>query len=559
MKKFNFFLLAVIFMLSYLMTTAQTGTLCDGNKGPNLLGARGSFSIPYISVNNSADPELQNGANTYSPVGNVGTKLEGCSTPSGNVFPCSDYTYADTKGGMENEFTYSILKIIGDGTGSNPIHSPIWKAADHTGFKDSYFLAVNGAPDITKSPIFYQIKSIPVCDGSTYEFSAWVINMMPPGGDPAAAPSISFIVNGTDTVAKSGAIPYDNQWHQVGGQFVASGTSVDLKVVNSTFVAGGNDLGLDDISIRVCESRIVVDNSVSACEGTTVSPKFTVTDPTVVSVPGGTYTYYKWQVSRDSKISWNDLGNGRVNYDSEGKAILTYDLTDVSTDLSKANANGNVYRLVVATSKSNLSKPECIYFNDYTLVVDAAACGPTPVKLVSFDGTYSDGIATLNWTTSQELNNDHFELLRSNDGRDFELVATIAGAGNSFTAQKYRYQDRVFAQGNNVYYKLKQIDKDGRFTFSDIIKLSVNATKSSFHVFPNPAKNDFTVSFSANKSGNATLFVRSTNGQTVLSKTIDILKGNNAISANISQLKTGMYYISIVNDEVNYHAKLQKQ
>lgn len=560
MKQFNYLLLAAISILSFQTASSQTGTLCEGNKGPNLLGARGSFSVPYIKVNNSANPELQDGANTYSPTGNVGSKLDGCDAPpTGDFLPCSDYIYTAIKDGMQPELTYSILKVMGDASGSNLIHAPIWKAANHTPDDDGYFLAVNGAPDVTDSPIFYQIKSIPVCQGSTYEFSAWVINMMPPGGAPDAAPSISFIVNGTDTIAQSGPIPYDNQWHQVGGQFIASGSSVDLKVVNSTFIAGGNDLGLDDISIRVCESKISVDNSVAACEGSTVSPAFTVVDPTVASIPGGTYTYYKWQVSRDSKITWNDLSNGRITYNSEGKAILTYDLTNVSADASKANANGNVYRLVVATSKSNLAKPECIYFNDYTLVVNPATCGPMPVKLVSFNGTYADGIATLNWSTSQELNNDRFELFRSNDGKDFELAATIAGAGNSFTPKSYRYQDRVIVSGNNVFYKLKQIDKDGRFTFSNIIKLSANSVTSSFLVFPNPAINDFTVSFSANKVGTATLLVRSTNGQTIISKTIDVKKGNNSMLVNASQLKTGMYYISVINDEINYNGKLQKQ
>lgn len=558
MKQFNSTLLIVMAIFSYQMLSAQTGNLCEGNKGPNLLGARGSFSAPYIQVNSEADPELQDGSNTYSPTGNVGSKLDGCANPTENFYPCSDYIYTSVKNGMQPELTYSIVKVMGDASGSNLLHTPIWKAADHTG-DGGYFLAVNGAPDTSKSPIFYQIKSIPVCANSTYEFSAWVINMMPPGGDPAAAPSISFIVNGTDTIAQSGSIPYDNQWHQVGGQFIASGSSVDLKVVNSTFVPGGNDLGLDDISIRVCQSRITVDGPLTACEGNTVSPVFTVTDPTVLSIPGGSYKYYKWQVSRDSKITWNDLSNGTITYNSEGKAALTYDLTNVSLNPANANASGNVYRLVVATKKSNLNNPECIYFNDYTLAINPNVCETSPVTMVSFSGTYADGVATLNWSTSQELNNDRFELLRSIDGKDFELAATVAGAGNSLTAKNYRYYDRVAISGNNVFYKLKQIDKDGKFTFSNIIKLSIANVSSALIVYPNPAANDVTISFSAGKAGRATVLVRSANGQTVISKNVDIAKGNNSILVNVSQLKAGLYYISAINDEINYNAKLQKQ
>ena len=78
----------------------------------------------------------------------MGSPLDGCSNPSGNIFPCSDYNYKATSasnptpvtgGGMPPEFTYSILKVMGDESGSNCIHSPIWIAADHTG-DQGYFL-----------------------------------------------------------------------------------------------------------------------------------------------------------------------------------------------------------------------------------------------------------------------------------------------------------------------------------------------------------------------------------------------------------------------------------
>lgn len=546
MKHFNTLLLAAIGLFSFQLTSAQTGTLCDGNKGPNLLGARGTFSAPYITPNASAATCLQSGSNSFNPPNNVGSQLDGCSNPSGNIFPCSDYTYTAASNGMTPEFTYSILKVMGDGSGSNCIHAPIWVAADHTG-DQGYFLAVNGAPDITKTPIFYQIKSIPVCIGGTYEFSAWVINMMP-SGTVDEAPSISFVVNGTDTIGTSGHIPYDRQWHKVGGSFTATTNTVDLKVINSTFVAGGNDLGLDDISFNVCESKISVAGPAVAAEGNTVSPVFTVTDAS------NTNTFYEWQVSRNSGITFTNIKGGTFAY-TNGSATLSYDITNVSNDVNQINANGNVYRLVVAASRAGLGNPDCHYFNDYRLVV--AAGGPMPVKLTSFDGTYANGVATLKWQTSQEINNDRFELYRSYDGNNFELAATIAGAGNSSITKNYSYQDRINLDGS-VYYKLKQVDIDGKFSFSNIVRLSSSDNNASFKVYPNPIENNFTVSFSAPKTGEATLLIRSTNGQTVYRKSISVIKGANSVSITGQQLSSGMYYITVTNDEINYNAKLQK-
>ena len=193
--------------------------------------------------------------------------------------------------------------------------------------------------------------------------------------------------------------------------------------------------------------------------------------------------------------------------------------------------NGYIYRLVVASSKAGLINPDCIYFNDYRLIVVSA--GPLPVQLTSFAGTYSNGIASLNWQTSQEFNSDHFELFKSTDGSNFTSAKTIAAAGNSNTVKNYQYQDQVSANAANyVFYKLKQVDKDGKFTFSSIIKLSLGDTHAIFQLFPNPVVNNFTASFTATKSATATLMIRNTTGQTVYSITVNVIKGNNSVVVN---------------------------
>jgi hypothetical protein len=283
-------------------------------------------------------------------------------------------------------------------------------------------------------------------------------------------------------------------------------------------------------------------------EGSTVSPTYTITDASQ------TNTVYQWQVSRNAGITFTNITGGTIIY-TNGVATLSYDITNVSSDLSQPNANGNIYRLVVAASRGGLITPDCHYFNDYTLVV--AEGGPTPVKLTSFNGDYSNGVARLNWQTSQELNNDRFELYRSFDGNNFELATSIAGAGTSSVPKNYTYQDHINLDGN-VYYKLKQVDIDGKFSFSNIIKLSSNDAKASFKIYPNPVVNNFAASFSAPKSGVATLLIRNTSGQTVYKKSLSIVKGDNTVSIGAQQFSTGMYYINIINDEINYSGKLQK-
>ncbi len=547
MKKFYTIMLTVLTLCSFQSLRSQTQSECGGVKGPNLLAAKGTFSAPFISVNGTAASCTSTGASTFSPNGNVGNSLLGCSNP-GLISPCSDYAYTAVSGGLEPEFTYSILKTIGDNNGGNCIKGD-WVGKDHTG-DGGYFMAVNGAPANTFSSIFYQVKTIPVCVGATYEFSAWVINLLPassPYATPGTEPNMSFKVNG-NIIANSGAIAYNNTatWVRVTGSFVATTAFVDLEVVNATSVAIGNDLGIDDISINVCQSKVSVAGASTNCAGNNVTVNYTVTDNTQSN------TWYKWQKSIDGGISFIDLG-------TPAQAVFlgnTYTLIN-NLGLVTSAMNGTKYRLVVSTSQQALLNPDCLFYNDYTLSV--ADCGPLPVKLTAFTGRYVSGKASLDWQTSQELNSDRFEIYRSTDGLDFIRVGSIKSAGNSNFVRSYNFQDNISGNSaNNVYYRLKQIDVDGNATFSSVIKLALG-TKTIFDVFPNPFYNSFTVGFGALKASTASLAIRNSAGNVVYSKTISVSKGNNSILINsLPTLGSGMYFISINNDELNFNGKLQK-
>jgi Secretion system C-terminal sorting domain len=542
MKKFYTFVLTVLSVCSFQFTIAQ----CDGIKGPNLLGAKGTFSSPFITINADAAGCTSSGLNTYSPTGNIGNALTGCTTP-GNAIPCSDYTYTSANRGLGPEFTYTIIKNIGDINGGNCIKGD-WKGTDHTG-DGGYFMAVNGAPNNTFSNIFYQIKSIPVCIGATYEFSAWVLNILPSSSSaatPGSEPSISFKVNGT-VIGNSGPIAYQSTaiWVKVGGSFVATTNTVDLQVINATAVAQGNDLGLDDISINVCQSQIAVTGPTASCSGSNVSVNFVVTDNSQ------TNTWYKWKISKDGGATFTDSTSGAQATFTGNSFTVPLDLGAVASSM-----NGYKYRLSVSTSAAGLANADCLYFNDYTLIV--TDCGPLPVTLTSFNGRFSNGSSTLDWQTSQELNTDHFELFKSTDGKNFLSVTTIKSTGFSSLVKNYSYQDNSPNNGTYVYYRLKQVDINGKYTFSSIIKLALGLN-TSVAVYPNPFINDFTVSFSAPKIATVTLKLQNSTGQLVFSKAIAVNKGNNSILINsLPSIKPGIYYMSVSNDELNFNSKLQK-
>ncbi len=174
---------------------------------------------------------------------------------------------------------------------------------------------------------------------------------------------------------------------------------------------------------------------------------------------------------------------------------------------------------------------------------------PLPVELVSFDGEHIKGVANyLSWQTASETNNDRFELERSFDGRDFELITTIAGFGTTAELNNYEFYDRDFKTGEH-YYRLKQVDLDGRFEYSQVLVLDVKAGDNEVSVFPNPAQDDISVSFANDVSGDFMLTVFSASGKQLMDKQIN-MNGERTFNLNIEHLPKGVYYAELV-DELN--------
>ncbi|MGB6036117.1 MAG: hypothetical protein WBG42_07600, partial [Cryomorphaceae bacterium] len=116
------------------------------------------------------------------------------------------------------------------------------------------------------------------------------------------------------------------------------------------------------------------------------------------------------------------------------------------------------------------------------------AATPLPIELISFDaelrGTYVD----LDWETATEINNDYFVVERAGENLDWKPILTVTGAGNSNSLLAYSEKDRQPLDGLS-YYRLKQVDYDGEFSYSEPVAVFNNQVESSHDVFmyPNPS------------------------------------------------------------------------
>ncbi|MBJ7427546.1 MAG: T9SS type A sorting domain-containing protein [Bacteroidia bacterium] len=201
------------------------------------------------------------------------------------------------------------------------------------------------------------------------------------------------------------------------------------------------------------------------------------------------------------------------------------------------------------------------YMHNKFTVAATSSAQTLPVKLISFNGIAKNNDALLTWVTASETNNKGFEVERSIDGRTFELVNFVKGAGNSNKNLNYTLTDaNVLSKFAIVYYRLKQIDFDGKTTLSQVVRVTKNAeSMNSMIVFPNPFNNEYNVSFNAAKAGMITLETVNLEGKVIVIKTTAVTQGANTVPVvEAANLSAGVYFVRLTIDGETQVMKLVK-
>jgi hypothetical protein len=173
---------------------------------------------------------------------------------------------------------------------------------------------------------------------------------------------------------------------------------------------------------------------------------------------------------------------------------------------------------------------------------------PLPITLLDFTAQRSGTQVLLQWQTSMEDNNDHFEVERSSDGAVFLLLTSVASHGNTTTQQHYQAIDPNPYQAYN-FYRLKQVDKDGKAQYSKIVlvDMSANATDFSVKVYPNPADRSINMDLTSPRSINSMLSLYNAEGTLIAKRYCRLVAGVNHLSWDISHLSAGTYYCKVEN------------
>lgn len=205
--------------------------------------------------------------------------------------------------------------------------------------------------------------------------------------------------------------------------------------------------------------------------------------------------------------------------------------------------NTNSFNLTSVTDNSGCNSSGSLQ----TLNVTSVDCSTLPVTLLNLSASPNERKVTVRWSTSSEINNKGFQVMRSTDGVSWSGIGFVAGAVNSSHAKSYTYSDNNLEAGH-YYYKLKQVDIDEKYKYSIVVSALIGS-KGQYALgqnYPNPFTNSTTIQYTLPQASQVNLSLFDISGRIIkvlVNGSNDA--GTHAISFSTGSLSKGVYYYRI--------------
>lgn len=161
-----------------------------------------------------------------------------------------------------------------------------------------------------------------------------------------------------------------------------------------------------------------------------------------------------------------------------------------------------------------------------------------PVKLLYYEVEGKGINAVLTWVTASEENNSHFEVERSADGKTWNTIGELKGKGTTSTKQEYSYTDNgIGKELSTVYYRLRQVDYDGAYEYSNTDVVNFDQGKGSVFIYPNPVRQNLYINVSTTDEYTVEIY-------NVLGA---LVAQTNKIILDVSTLESGSYIVKVVD------------
>ncbi|MCC6684427.1 MAG: T9SS type A sorting domain-containing protein, partial [Bacteroidia bacterium] len=440
---------------------------------------------------------------------------------------------------------------------------------------------VTGTIDLaSNSTLTINSETVPTI-GSKASSSSIVFNNANPQAIPAGTyNNLTITGGGTKSIAGSitinGTLTFTSGKLQLGTYDLTIGSSGSISGANSTNYIVTNSTGVVIMQVSNSATNITYPVGTSTSYNPVVLSQTAAgtTDNFEVRVFSGVSTSYNASdaatgtaitsdvVTKTWAISESTVGGSNMNI------TLQWNAADEGTSFSRstcyvAHYTGGAWQSIASGAASGTGPytrqlTGVTSFSPFTIIDNSS---PLPVRMLSFSGKPGDAGNELEWITASEVNNKGFEIERRDElTGDFVFVGFVNGHGTTSMVNTYIYNDDVTS---SAYYRLKQVDFDGRFEYSQIIYIdrsNVNSTFSngnvSINIYPNPAVNSVSVEVAEGADWELNVKLVDINGKEINVPVQEKSADGRKLTLDVSAVRKGVYFIESVNGQNKLSQKL---
>jgi hypothetical protein len=347
---------------------------------------------------------------------------------------------------------------------------------------------------------------------------------------------------------------------------------IDVSSTSSEIdVLGGNNVLTIDQWIELHNTKVVVSNNATVF----VNDEVDMYGSTVIELANGNAVINAnnddGHIVNGTGTPANDLGQGLYLITAtSGTVITAYDATLSSLGMGKSDGTGFINHYTISCGSPNICGSGLVFGPSITEDSTSGAIPaswfqfvglstPLPVELVQFTaGRNADQTINVSWMTAQETNASYYGVERSGDASNWRPLGTVKARGFSSTTSSYQYKDGSPLGGTN-YYRLKMVDLDGKFKYSNVVSVSSDAKGESLVIYNNPFTDMIRIKVNIPSADNLILTVTDIVGKTYISETYHAAPGDNFINLNPQGAAQGMYLLHIQGNTYDKTVKLVKE
>ena len=282
--------------------------------------------------------------------------------------------------------------------------------------------------------------------------------------------------------------------------------------------------------------------NLTSTNGLSVGPTYRIATSTA-TITGNELIINLNQVSFGDQTEFDDFV-ARINNAPSTHRVGRYRVTGINNPSAFMNLQWKTSGAGVTTQVFTLAVVSPWGSSPVTINAINPGSAPLPVELTSFTAAYKNSAVMLSWKTETEVNNYGFNVERRINEGEWDSIVFLEGYGNSNSPKEYSYTDKeLFAGGSKFQYRLKQVDTDGSFSYSDVVEVEVVPDQFELSQnYPNPFNPSTTIRFSLPEATQVKINLFNMLGEQVATLAEGMYEsGYHKITFNASSLPSGTY------------------